>query len=133
MSAKFAKPAKKPKALWMRVNSQGFKAQAQALRPENTLGGGVKSRSKPEALRMEVYNAIRELFLKAHEICECNPGKCFCLATQVHHTHGRDGLLLFDVRKWKAACLGCHNWIGDHMDEARAAGLLAAKGEWRKQ
>ena len=135
---KFEQKKKRPLALW----TTAFKSQHKALRPENTAAGGVKARSQSESVRMEIYNAIRALYLKANPFCECHDQtrgsrRDFSQpyrekSTQIHHKRGRDGLLLFDVRHFCACCSSCHSWIDAHRTEAQALGLLA-KEDWRKQ
>ena len=139
MSTKFEAKKKRPLALW----TTAFKSQHKALRPENGAAGGVKARSQSESVRMEIYNAIRALYLKANPFCECHtqiddlrkmPTQTIMRtqSSQIHHKRGRDGLLLFDVRYFCACCAGCHTWIDAHRTEAQALGLLAKEG-WRKQ
>lgn len=50
----------------------------------------------------------------------------------VHHSRGRAGTLLIDVRFWKAVSRRGHYWIDDHPKEARAMGLLCEPGEWNR-
>ena len=123
------KPTKKTKpAIW----HTAFPEQAAKLRPENTERGGVKARSGGAARRMEVYHAIRDLYLKpngAVRVCS----RCGRAASDVHHKAGREGLLLFDVRHWMAVCRPCHTWIHAHPKEAAQRGWLAWKGQWNKQ
>lgn len=116
---------KRPLAIWR----DAFPKQAAALRPEHGAAGGVKARSESEQRRMEVYNAIKDAFLR--ERCWCSR----CMGNrniEIHHTHGREGLLLFDVRHWRVVCRKCHQWIHAHPEEARKFGLLAQEGEWNK-
>ena len=131
---KFEQKKKRPLALW----TTAFKSQHKALRPENGAAGGVKARSQSESVRMEIYNAIRALYLKANPFCNCHvdiakPQLIYRVpSTQIHHKRGRDGLLLFDVRHFCACCSSCHTWIDAHRTEAQKLGLLAKEG-WRKQ
>ena len=126
---------KRPLAIWR----EAFPKQAAALRPENGAAGGVKARSESERRRMEVYNAIKDVALfgrnkdpnvsRYEHICEvCHNSS----ATEIHHIRGRAGLLLFDMRYWRAVCSTCHAWIHAHPEEARNLGLLAQEGEWNK-
>lgn len=48
----------------------------------------------------------------------------------IHHTRGRIGSLLCDTRYFSLLCVSCHNWVGEHPNEAREKGLLCAKGLW---
>lgn len=116
------------KANWMRVQSPGFKAQRDKLRPENTKAGGIKSRSQPHEVRMAVYRGIAEMFKLQHPICQAchliNPMlRSNSWTDDVHHKKSRDGLLLFDVRFFLAVCRRCHTWIGDHPKESVELGL----------
>lgn len=84
-----------------------------------------------------MYRAIKELFLLKEPVCQAckfvRGAKATPLwADDVHHTRGKLGLLLFDVRFFKAVCRPCHNWIGDNIDLARKYGLLCEKGDWNK-
>lgn len=107
---------------------EAFPSQFKSLRPENSAAGGVKARSGSEAVRMEIYKAISDVWRSLHRWCECctlrNSGSISQAAVDIHHVHGRDGLLLFDVRYWLAVCRPCHNWIHAHPKQARELGLL---------
>lgn len=117
-------PKKKPKALWMTA----FPEQARALRPEHGKAGGIKGQSGSAKVRADVYGAIAKMFKAANPTCQI----CRVNATaDVHHTRGRLGLLLFDVRYFKAACRTCHNWIGEHPAEAQERGLVDLE-HWNK-
>ena len=94
---------------------------------------------------MAVYRPIAELYKQAHPLCECCPliipwrsamewqngfsahshgSDSDRQPTQdIHHVRGREGLLLFDVRYYKAACRKCHDWVKDHPKEAQQLGL----------
>jgi hypothetical protein len=103
---------KKKMALWVET----FPDQAKALRPETSKAGGVRWRSKSQAVMLEVYNGIAEMFKTAHPLCQC------CMfrvnvnqvkpnwTDDIHHRLGKDGLLLFDVRYFVAMCRQCHSW-----------------------
>ena len=132
---------KRPLAPWTRITTPGFRSQAAALRPGNGAAGGVKARSASEELRMAIYLPIAALFKHANPWCQC----CSILwrkkgydsprqnrTESIHHVFGREGLLLFDVRGFKSACLECHRYIDAHRDEARKLGLLADAGDWNK-
>lgn len=129
---------KRPLASWTRA----FPEQHKALHPERTQAGGIKARSQSESVRQAVYMGIRDLFLTQHPMCECcEPiAKCLSnwhdafrlsLADGVHHSKGRSGYLLFDVRYWKAACNACHVWIHNHPAEAMKLKLLSK--DWNRQ
>ena len=135
MPTKYEVKKKRPKALW----HTAFPDQVKKLHPEWSAAGGVKARSQSESVRMEIYNAIKALFLKANPFCQTHAdifnetGSMYRInATEIHHRRGRDGNLLFDVRHWSGCCEKCHRWIHENTAEAQALGLLA-KEDWRKQ
>lgn len=115
---------KKSKAIWVKT----FPIQARALRPENSPAGGVKARSVPEAHRIEIYNAIRDIFIVQNPICKARCSehckKVYKFSDHVHHKRGRQGWLLVDVRHWLPVCATCHQWIGDNPEEAMKLGLI---------
>lgn len=69
---------------------------------------------------MNVYLAIRELYLKAHPFCEVTgpPHR----ATEIHHRKSRLGDLLFDVRYFLAVSREAHQYIETHPQEAYEKG-----------
>lgn len=86
---------------------------------------------------MEVYKAIRKLYLAKHPFCEC----CRLIfgfdveareATSLHHQKGRAGWLLVDCRWFKSTCSDCHRFIHENPTIARSLGLLAKAGNWNK-
>lgn len=130
---KFTRPKKQPKATWVGA----FPKQQAALHPERTETGGVKAQSGSEKQRMAVYHAIRDVWLATKPGCEAMILNCCDKANtkanlEAHHTRGRSGLLLFDLRYWKAVCPRCHSWIHSNEDDARVFGLLCDRGDWRK-
>jgi hypothetical protein len=129
--SKYVVKKKQGKALWART----FPSQAAALHPERGAAGGVKWRSKSKEVLDAVYNAIAALFKTAHptcRICELR-GNVPRWTDDVHHSRGREGLLLFDVRYFIAACRTCHTWAEDNKEAARALGVTAQRGDWDKE
>jgi hypothetical protein len=112
------------------IAAQAFPDQFKRLRPESTERGGVKARSGSEARRMEVYRPIAELFKHDNPWCVCCAHvrgvdrNDAWLTEDVHHSKGREGLLLFDVRNFMPVCRSCHQWIHAHPAEAKARGWL---------
>lgn len=99
--------------------------------------GGIRARTALHDARMAVYRAIKELFLLKEPTCQAcrffrgqnaNP----LWSDDVHHTRGREGLLLFDVRFFKAVCIPCHSKIHDNPELSRKFGLLCEKGDWNR-
>ena len=79
------------------------------------------------ARRMKIYVRAKKQFLLRYPTCAC----CFRrLATDVHHTRGRVGSLLVDMRFFSGVCRSCHEWIAGHPRRARECGLLCAAGAW---
>lgn len=118
------------KAPWVRT----YPDQAKRLSPERSQAGGVKSRSDSERVRMAVYNRIAQLFKAAYPFCQTHhiisPNIGNVARTEdVHHLRGRSGLLLFDIRSWKACCRECHNWIGANPEKATRLGLLLPRAQ----
>jgi len=122
---------KQPKSICM----DAFPEQFKSLRPEKSASGGIRRRGDSEAVRMAVYVAINALFAAVNPWCQVcayipNGDKQRHSRDDTHHTKGKLGLLLFDVRWFLSSCRWAHVWIGDHPDEARKLGLLCEKGEW---
>lgn len=76
------------------------------------------------------YAKVKRMFMQEHKDCEFP--ECKRKATDVHHTRGRVGRLLCDVRFWAALCRQCHDWVGANPLKARELGLLCQPGEWNK-
>jgi len=91
----------------------------------------IRPRSRRMTKLMAYYNEIKAIFLSAHPTCEVHDAHTHP-ATQVHHSRGRAGTLLLDVRYWKAVCSGAHEWIGAQPQDARRTGFLCAKGDWNR-
>lgn len=132
MNARFKPPKKRAKAPWTRA----FPAQAKALSPERSLAGGVKARSASHETRMAVYRPIAEMFKRLNPYCQlCTKrgysGGLSRQTTDIHHSRGRDGLLLFDTRWFKAACRQCHDWAENNPEAAAAVGATDL-AHWRK-
>jgi len=132
----FVRKPKQPKAPWTRIKSPGFKAQQSGLRPDTGPAGGIKWRSKPKAVLDAVYSAIATMFKLAHpwcKICELRRLSPIHGTEDVHHSKGRGGLLLLDVRWYIPTCRSCHQWAGDNIEAARAIGVTCPKGNWNKE
>lgn len=92
----------------------------------------LKKVSRSQSSRLAKYRPIAQSFLAKHPACE------ICLArdqgarpsTEVHHSRGRNGALLFDARFFVASCRGCREWPHEHPREARALGILAEPRDW---
>ena len=98
----------------------------------------IRSVSKLQARRLRLYAVIRKTYLLEHPLCEACPiirpyagvSKNTAWATDIHHTRGKLGELLFATQYFKAVCSTCHRYIHDHPHQARELGLLCEKGNW---
>lgn len=89
----------------------------------------IKPRSRKMTKLMVYYNELKAKHLLKFPKCEVHPD---FPADQIHHTRGRAGTLLIDVRFFKSVGMSGHCFINDEPNKARAAGLLCAKGDWNK-
>ncbi len=69
------------------------------------------------------YQKLRLEFLNVHQKCEIKANSnCTVFATECHHSKGRIGLLLTDVKYFIAGCRNCHQWAETHPNEAKEKG-----------
>lgn len=73
------------------------------------------------------YRIIRKDFLITHPICEVHLVGCTIIATEVHHSGGKENELLLDVSKFKATCRHCHDIITENSKEAIEQGHSISK------
>lgn len=108
---------------------QQRRPQPKARQPLKQKAYAIPKQSKKEVERQKKYRPIAKEFKLLNPICKCGriderTGKvCRKATTDVHHTKGKIGELLFDVRWFLPVARVCHNWINDHPDEAEAMGL----------
>lgn len=72
-----------------------------------------------------LYMKMRNKFLHNRR-CPVFGGR----ATEVHHTRGRIGTLLIDVRWWIGVSVQGHKWIHKNPNRSREKGWLARPGQW---
>lgn len=114
------------KAPWVKA----FPEQSAQLRSAFDGPKGIKCQSGSQRARMDVYVAIRGVFMESHPFCQVHlkihgtRRPMNVPAQDVHHKRGRIGLYLFDVRYWVAVCRKCHDFIHAHPKEAARLGLL---------
>lgn len=70
--------------------------------------------------QLRKYSELRLAFLRRHVACWI----CGELATEVHHTAGRNGVRLCDFDHCMAVCFLCHKKIHDNPKWARENGFL---------
>lgn len=68
--------------------------------------------------QLETYKALKKQFLIEHTTCEIKGLYCQLIASEVHHTKGRENDLLLDERFWKASCHNCHAEATEHSKKA---------------
>ena len=80
-----------------------------------------------KAADLKEYYAMRARFLANVDLCEvCHTDR----PVEIHHRRGRVGPLLTDLRHLLATCSKCHDWIHEHVEEARTLGYICEKGLW---
>lgn len=68
--------------------------------------------SQKQLDRLKAYKKVRDAFMKEHEYCQAQlEGICLGKATDTHHSKGKVGDLLTDVRYFVALCRACHSKI----------------------
>lgn len=90
-----------------------------------------KKEKKPQRIsktadpeRQKIYLAIREMWLVMQINCEVCGHRT---PTDVHHKSGKQGDLLYDIRKWLAVCRPCHQRLHDHDAEAKKNGYSLSR------
>lgn len=93
----------------------------------------VKRVSDKRKEQNKIYSERREIFLKAHQNCECGRPECIDEITKqvrksedVHHKKGR-GKYFLDESTWLAVARVCHQWIETHPLESKELGLSGSR------
>jgi hypothetical protein len=88
----------------------------------------VKKISDKMLSKVSQYSKLRKAFLKQHPVCIARViDDCTKLATDIHHSAGRNGDLFLDISTWKPVCRNCHTWIELHPDKAKELGLSLSR------
>ena len=87
----------------------------------------IKPFSDKHLEKLAEYKRRRNVFLSDNPICMAKVEGCTREATQVHHSLGRNGDLLTDVKYFKAVCHSCHVWIENHPLDAKERGLSGTR------
>jgi hypothetical protein len=77
---------------------------------------------KSRAKQNRQYKPLADKFKLDNPNCQIKHDGCTIETTDVHHTRGRRGKLLLDMRWWKASCRSCHRWATDNSKEAKEKG-----------
>lgn len=83
--------------------------------------------SKKRSRESRVYARLKAQFMAEHPRCVVHPDRP---SVDVHHTFGRAGANLLDVRTWLPVSREAHDYINAHPQKARARGLLCPAGCW---
>lgn len=109
---------------------QKLKASARLTRES---GGEIKP-TKPIRFRgekmkeaMKLLRPLIIIFLSKHKFCEIQGPNCTKLATCVHHSEGRIGEKLLDVKTFVPSCTSCNLWCETNDAEAREKGFKKSK------
>ena len=79
------------------------------------------------------YKKKRDEFLKGHTLCEIGYDHfCEKIASEVHHTKGKENDLLLDETLWKSVCRHCHTMITEHSAEAIDKGYSVSRHNIKK-
>lgn len=82
--------------------------------------------SKKEAARQRKYKVIRDKFVNDNPECKMMiVPECCYHTTEVHHSEGKIGDLLFDVSTFIPGCRVCHRYVEEHPLEAKEKMLSA--------
>ena len=77
---------------------------------------------------MTAYDRLKRSWLIDKACARC--GHNFYGEVGVHHSRGRMGNLLNEMKHWIPLCFRCHRWVHDHIAESRKMGLICEKGLW---
>ena len=104
------------------------KKQSILMKPrKGTSRTFIKRVSKKMSQSLKVYHGKRIIFLLERPRCEIKVSGCTGEATTVHHSKGRIGPLLNDVRYWVPGCMNCHTWVENNPAEAKERGFSVSR------
>lgn len=87
----------------------------------------IKPFSDKHLEKLAEYKRRRNVFMADNPICMAKFEGCTIEATECHHSLGRIGDLLTDVRYFKAVCHSCHVRIENNPLEAKERGLSGTR------
>ena len=88
----------------------------------------MKRVSDRQKKRLTQYYKVRDEFMARNKVCQWP--ECSKPATDCHHSRGRAGSLLADVRHFRALCRAHHNLCSDEPNLARSVSMLCEHGKW---
>ena len=95
-----------------------FRPVPKPVKQEKPVNKRIKPRSTKRVKQEREYAKLRIEYLEAHPLCEGQLTGCTGIAECVHHSRGRIGNLLTDVRYFKASCHNCNMRAETHPLEA---------------
>lgn len=87
----------------------------------------MRNLSKKRAAEERLYTKNRKEHLEEFPYCQAEVMCCGLLAVEIHHKKGRIGKLLNDRKYFLSVCRNCHNWIEEHVTEAKERGLSLSR------
>lgn len=128
----------KPKTTKLRLWGRPLKREEIRVSRKPLKRTRLKPVSALRRLRMKSYRADADAFLRENPKCACCHPRAVLLrefwkprpATDIHHSRGRVGRLLFMQEHWRGVCRPCHDWIGANPNLAREIAMLCAPGLW---
>jgi len=75
------------------------------------------------------YAKKRKVWLPLHPRCEMKLAGCTIVATEVHHTQGRENDLLLLDEYWKSGCHNCHTKATEHSRQAIEDGISMRRNQ----
>ena len=109
-----------------RVFSKGLCAQCYKIKYSKPLRRSpikkkpffIKPIADKRAKQLKLYSLLKKQFLVDHPICQIKGLHCQTIATEIHHSGGRENELLLDISKFKASCHNCHHEITENSKKA---------------
>ena len=77
---------------------------------------------KSRAEENKQYKPLADKFKLDNPVCQIQHEGCTMHTVDVHHTRGKRGKLLLDIRWFKASCRSCHTWATVKSKEAKEQG-----------
>jgi hypothetical protein len=99
----------------------GLKIRTKAIRKP------ISKVSKRRLAELKVYSVLKKDFLLDNPNCACGRSGCKRKAVDVHHSKGRIGSLLNEVKFWIPVSRICHRWIEENPTEAKELGLSVSR------
>lgn len=100
-----------------------FIGERDNVKPMRKVATPINHFSELRGKENKVYLTLRKVFLENHPNCEANLPGCTKQATTIHHSQGRIGKRLIDVKTFVPLCGSCHRWCENNVEAAKELGL----------